>query len=381
MQLNDSMQTEELLPSDRHFLMGLAQESTRPPELPEYFSVGNCMEGLGLITEHIYGVRLVVTAAEPGEIWHPDVVKLVAHHATEGVLGTIYCDLFARPDKNLGAAQYTLQTGRRVVPPPPAKATYQNPIVALVCGFQPAVDQGYTNQEPALLSMSEVETLFHEAGHALHSMFGRTRFQTVAGTRCSLDFVELPSMLMEFFVRDFRVVSQFAYHHATGAPLSQELFERGIQAQDLFPAVGMADSAVHAEVDQRYHSELVSSGEEEATAVLRGVQDEYTELKFCGTALQYRFSHLSGYAASYYSYLWCKGLAALIWTTSFMDDPLSRTAGDLYRKKVLAYGSARDPWLMVEDVLGYKPTPEDVVDGLIKVEFGYDKKEKTSRTP
>lgn len=56
------------------------------------------------------------------------------------------------------------------------------------------------------------------------------------------------------------------------------------------------------------------------------------------------------YAASYYSYLWCKGLAALIWTTSFVDDPLSRTAGDRYRKSVLAYGSARDPWLMVEEV-------------------------------
>lgn len=59
--------------------------------------------------------------------------------------------------------------------------------------------------------MSEVETLFHEAGHALHSMFGRTRFQTVAGTRCSLDFVELPSMLMEFFVRDYRVVRHFIH--------------------------------------------------------------------------------------------------------------------------------------------------------------------------
>lgn len=77
-------------------------------------------------------VKLVVTASEPGEVWHPEVIKLVAHHATEGVLGTIYCDLFARPDKNLGAAQYTLQTGRQVVLPPPAESSYQNPIVALV---------------------------------------------------------------------------------------------------------------------------------------------------------------------------------------------------------------------------------------------------------
>lgn len=363
-QLPSAMQADPLMPSDRHFLMGLAQESTQPPELPDYFSVGNCMEGLGMITEHIYGVKLVVTPTKPGEVWHPDVVKLVAHHATEGILGTIYCDLFARADKNMGAAQYTLQTGRRVVPPPPAEPSYQNPIVALVCGFRPAADG-----EPALLSMTEVETLFHETGHALHSMFGRTRFQTVAGTRCSLDFVELPSMLMEFFVRDYRVVSRFARHYKTGAPLSQELFERGIAAQDLFPASGMADSAVYAEVDQRYHSKDVATDKEAATAVLRGVQEQYTELNFCGTALQYRFSHFSGYAASYYSYLWCKGLAALIWTTSFVDDPLSRSAGDRYRKSVLAYGSARDPWLMVEDVLGYKPTPEDVVDGLIRATF------------
>ena len=74
-------------------------------------------------------------------------------------------------------------------------------------------------------------------------------------------------------------------------------------------------------------------------------------------------------------------MAALIWTTSFVDEPLSRAAGDRYRKSVLAYGSARDPWVMVEDVLGYKPTPEDVVDGLITATFTRPVDPKSPKMP
>ena len=142
------------------------------------------MSGLNLITQQLFGISLISVAPAEGELWADDVRKLEVVHETEGLLGILYCDLYARPGKNSHPSHYNIRSSRLL-----DDGTYQTPIMALVCGF-----------DSPNLNFVQLETLFHEAGHALHSVLGRARYQNISGTRCSLDFVELPSTLMEVSV-------------------------------------------------------------------------------------------------------------------------------------------------------------------------------------
>eukprot|EP00038_Savillea_parva_P008101 m.174753 g.174753 ORF g.174753 m.174753 type:complete len:708 (+) comp13871_c0_seq1:138-2261(+) len=349
---------------DRHYYARLARQtgvfgvSHAHDSFCEYFSVGACFEGINLVVKSVFGVTLTRMTPAQGEVWHPSVQKLVVEHDTEGVLGVIYCDMYARERKSDGAAHYSVLNSREVRDANGNRTSFQLPIVVLTCSFQPP-----TKFKPSLLWLNEVETLFHEFGHALHSMFGRTRFQTVAGTRCPLDFVELPSQLFEMYVRDYRVVSQFATHHRTGEPIPESIFRNALEEEGRFIGLTAVDSVIQSMTDQLYHAKdplKVST-----TETLMQVQQRFNPLAFGETALQLRYGHLCGYAAAYYSYLWCQALASMIWNQCFLDDPLSRASGDLLRTHVLAHGNAREPWDMVTDLLGYRPTLDEVVKGAI----------------
>lgn len=157
--------------------------------LAPYFSVGNTFEGISSILESIYGVFLQPERILPGEVWHPDVKKLSVVHLREGRIGTIYCDLYERKESEMrkydNAAHFTVRCSRRVDDDEPlstgymksinserisyengSKKRYQLPIVVLSTNF----DKPY-NGNPCLLSLPEIDTLFHEMGHAMHCNF------------------------------------------------------------------------------------------------------------------------------------------------------------------------------------------------------------------
>ncbi|KAG0150315.1 hypothetical protein CROQUDRAFT_652507 [Cronartium quercuum f. sp. fusiforme G11] len=355
--------------------------------LAPYFSVGTCLQGLSRLFEHIYGISFRVEPTRPGETWNESVVKIGVMDETEGRMGTIYCDLFDRPGKPAGAAHYTVLCSRRTdqddeqgelayvgavndgllddlclssddpgellkVPVSrrlKRKGTYQRPVVVFSCSFEPPNPDG---REPSLLAWSDVETLFHEMGHAMHSMIGQTEYHNVAGTRCPTDLVELPSILMEHFASSPAVVSLFARHHAHGHPLDPHALQIQLAAQARFRALETNAQLVMAAADQHYHSEAVGEPGFESSAGWRDVQARFGVLPPVeGASWQTRFGHLHGYGAGYYSYLFDRAIAARVWENMFESNPLDRDAGERLKTELLQWGGGRDCWEAVGALL------------------------------
>lgn len=182
-------------------------------------------------------------------------------------------------------------------------------------------------------------------------MIGRTEYHNVSGTRCATDFVELPSILMEHFVKAPEVLSLFAEHHQTGQALPMSLLDAHMSLQQSFAALETHAQIVMALLDQRYH--YLSPGDAvDSTAEYNSLQEHVGVIPpVDGTAWQTQFGHLFGYGATYYSYLFDRAIAGKVFSTLFKD-PLSRDGGDEFKNKLLKWGGGRDPWEMVGDVVG-----------------------------
>ncbi|KAK4871876.1 hypothetical protein RN001_016000 [Aquatica leii] len=323
-------------------------------EYSAYFSLGSCMEGLNTLFTELYGISLVVKEIMPGECWSLDVYKIEVTHETEGLLGYIYCDFYERTGKLCQDCHFTIRGGKLL-----ADGSYQHPIVVLMLNLP--LPQW---SSPTLLSPSMVDALFHEMGHAMHSMLARTRYQHVTGTRCSTDFAEVPSILMEYFCNDPRVLKTFARHFQTKQPMPDEMIQRLCASKNLFMASEMQMQLFYSALDQIYHGAHPLSGS--TTDVLAEVQQKYYGVPYIeNTAWQLRFSHLVGYGAKYYSYLVSRSLASCIWQNYFENDPLNRLQGNRLRHELLSFGGSKSPRNLVADFLQKELTNDLLVNSLI----------------
>ncbi|XP_067253714.1 mitochondrial intermediate peptidase isoform X2 [Chanodichthys erythropterus] len=346
----------EVMPWDHAYLSGAIRTekfNIDPSVYSPYFSLGACMEGLNHLFMQLLGVSFQTVQPKMGELWSEDVRKLALVHETEGLLGYIYCDFFRRPDKPHQDCHFTIRGGRLR-----DDGVYQLPVVVLMLSLPPP-----SGKTPSLLTPSMVENLFHEMGHAMHSMLGRTRYQHVTGTRCPTDFAEVPSILMEYFASDYRVVSQFARHYQTGEPLSESLVSHLCESKRVCNAADTQLQIFYAALDQVYHGKPQYRS---TTDILRETQEKFYGLPYVyDTAWQLRFSHLVGYGAKYYSYLMSRAVASMVWRQCFLQDPFSRMMGERYRREMLAHGGSKEPMLMVQGMLQKTPTIEDFVDALV----------------
>mgnify|MGYP005983669335 CR=1 FL=1 len=327
------------------------QVSTK--EYSPYFSLGACMEGLNLIFTALYGISLVNSEIASGETWSKDVYKLEVVHESEGLLGYIYCDFYERNFKPNQDCHFTIRGGK-ILP----DGSYQLPIVVLMLNFSLP-----RWSSPTLLSPNMVDNLFHEMGHAMHSMLARTRYQHVSGTRCSTDFAEVPSILMEYFASDPRVIKLFAKHFQTKEPIPEKMLQKLCASKNLFAASETQLQVFYAALDQIYHGKHPLEGT--TTNILARTQNGFYGLPYvASTTWQLRFSHLVGYGAKYYSYLVSRALAYLIWKSYFERDPLSRGAGEKYRKECLAHGGGKNPKDLIGDYLKVVPSPQVLAEAL-----------------
>ena len=354
--------------------------------LNAFFSIGTVISGLSRLFQRLYGIQLVPQTTAPGEVWNPGVRRLDVVSETEGHIAVIYCDLFARLGKQPNPAHFTLRcsreitaeeteaarlgdkvndgmpTGVKVSSITGKEALHQLPVIALICNF----DEPPPNlQEPTLLSPHSVTTLFHEMGHAVHSILGRTSLQTIAGTRCAADFAELPSILMEYFALDPSVLKVYARHWETDKPISDH---QAIALQQQKTEQIEKDAIWHNEtqilmslLDQSLHSELaveaIDRGRFDSTEVYHRIWNTHGSLpEPRDTSWHGFFGHLYGYGGTYYSYLFDRAIARQAWRSVFRDGvnggALHRAAGEKLKMNVLRYGGGRDPWRCLEDLMG-----------------------------
>ncbi|KAL3847534.1 hypothetical protein ACJMK2_018439 [Sinanodonta woodiana] len=358
MKLSESVNNKAIMPWDPPYYSAVRRHeecNVKSNEVAPYFSLGCCMDGLSNLFHQLYDITLQPVRLEKGETWSYDVYKLAVVHGTEGILGYIYCDFYERAGKPNQDCHFTIQGGREK-----SDSSYQLPIVVLQLNFPPP-----QTSVPSLLTPGMVENLFHEFGHAMHSMLGRTKYQHVTGTRCPTDFAEVPSVLMEYFASDPRVLSTFARHYQTGEPLPEKAIRNICQSKKIFAASEMQVQVFQAILDQVYHSQPQEG--KSTTDILADVQNKYHGIPYvAGTAWQLRFSHLVGYGAKYYSYLMARAVASRIWHQCFKQDPFNRAMGEKYRREMLCHGGEIHPSALVEGLLNEEPTVEKFVQSLLE---------------
>lgn len=221
-----------LYPYDEPLLLEYHRISRQSSNISEYFHIDGVLAGLSLLCEGLFGIEMRPLEVHPSESWLDACDKSLIKYGfySEGeFLGIVYFDVFARLNKFPGSAHFTLRAGYEA----------QTPIIALVLSLQ-----------GENLHLSGLESLYHEFGHALHSLLSRTRYQHLAGTRGATDFVEVPSHLFEYFARDPRILALWAKRSSDGSPLPVELAQEALATRNAMAPVSLRYQLLYSAIDQ-----------------------------------------------------------------------------------------------------------------------------------
>ena len=271
------------------------EEMLRP-----YFPLDQVVEGVMEHARRLYG--LVFKKASSYPVYHPDVtVYEVTREASGEFVGLFYTDFFPRASKSQGAWMTNLLEQGRF------HTTLVRPHVSIVCNFTKP-----TGNKPSLLTFDEVSTLFHEFGHSLHSLLSNCQYRSLSGTNVYLDFVELPSQIMENWLLEPESLRLFARHYQTGEEIPSDLIERIKQCQRFLAGFSSVRQLSFAFLDMAWFTsdpknvKSVPDFESEALAGTRLLP------QIPGTNISCQFTHVfsGSYSAGYYSYKWAEVLDA-----------------------------------------------------------------------
>ncbi len=306
-------------------------------EVKQYFTEARVLQGLFQLIETLFGVAIRPEAAP---VWH-DSVRYFGVWRTSGTAGDagaervagFYLDLHARAGKQSGAWMDDCR-GRWRRP----GGELQWPVAHLVCNFAPPV-----GDQPALLTHSDLITLFHEFGHGLHHMLTQVDELAVSGiSGVEGDAIELPSQFMENFCWEWEVLQRLSCHAVTGEPLPRALFDRMVAARHFQGGLKLLRQCEFALFDMRLHAE--SGTASRVQAVCDEVNAEIQPMS-APDFLRYAntFGHLfdGGYAAGYYGYAWAQVLSADAYGAFEESGVFDATTGARFREQVLAVGGSR----------------------------------------
>lgn len=330
----------------RYFSNQLMKEkySVDAEQLRVYFPYQRVLDGMFSIYQKIFGLKF--EPVTPPYKWISDLQLYAVSDAQSGEpLGLFYLDMFPREGKFNHFAVFGLIDGKLQ-----PNGKYQRPVVALVCNF-PSPAGG----KPSLMSHSDVETLFHEFGHAMHGILTRAKFARFSGSNVPRDFVEAPSQMLENWVWDKSVLDSFAadYRNPTRkipAEILAKLKESNLATKGSWYrrqlSFGIVDLALHTQIHDNNAAEVLPLSNKVLGDVFFPLAPD--------TAFVAYFGHLMGYDAGYYGYAWADAIAADM-ATVFQKAPqgyFDETAGRRLRREIYEPGDSRDVNVSIEKFLG-----------------------------
>lgn len=320
--------------------------------LQPYFVKDSVRKGAFLVAHNLYGLNFEQLHNVP--VYHPDVEVYKVSDSTGKEIGLLYMDFFVRPGKKAGAwmtsfrKQYK-KDGKNIMP-----------VISTVFNFsKPAGDK------PALLTFDDVETVFHEFGHALHGLLSNCTYVSLSGTDVARDFVELPSQIMENWASDPEVLPLYAKHYKTGEAMPKELIDKIVNASKFNQGFATTEYMSAAILDMDLHTKVKDFDNMDVR------EFEKQSLKEMGLIpeikVRYRtpyFSHIfqGGYAVGYYGYVWAAILDSDAFEAFKENGIFDKETARKFREYILSKGGTEDPMELYIKFRGRKPT----IDALLK---------------
>ena len=314
-------------------------------QLRVFFPYEQTLQGMFRVYEEIF--RLKIVEAKPQYKWNNQVTLHLVYDSLSGEpLGALYLDMFPRDGKFNHFAMFPLISGKKL-----SSGHYQRPTVALICNFpNPGKDK------TSLLSHDNVETLFHEFGHALHGILTQTKYTRFAGTSVPRDFVEAPSQMLENWIWDKSVLDSFAADYRDPSKkIPQSVLDKLQEAKKGTIARHYRRQLSYGLVDLGLHSLSVDEAKTVDPVKLSHqiTEDVYLKPQENTSFVGY-FGHLMGYDAGYYGYAWADAISADM-ATVFENAPnrfYDKKAGMRLRKEIYEIGDSRDVNVSIEKFLG-----------------------------
>ena len=315
-------------------------------ELREYFPLDSVLQGTFSICGSLFGIRFDEVKDAP--VWSPEVrVYRVGNLTDNSTVGYLYFDLFPRQGKGQGYWETSQKSGRRL------NGTYSVPVVVIV-GNAREPEGG----KPALLNMYEMQTVFHETGHAMHDLLTRAPYGTLSGTSVEWDFVETPSQTLEEWAWNPQVLESLSGHYTnTSQKIPKDLSDKVIASRNAGAGIMYSNLLSRSLEDMRFHT---AEGPVNATAIYYDTFEEVRGMPpLAGTHQPAQFDHLmDGYDAGYYGYLWSKVYALAIVEEFKTDGMTNRTSGMKFRQAILEKGNMEDGNVLLKNFLGREPGVE-----------------------
>lgn len=329
------------------------QHNISEEEVKPYFPADRVIKGMFEVVGLLFGVSF--HTLDDIDTWHPQVTFYEIRDPDGTPRGQFYFDLYARQNKQGGAWMADCQS--RMV----ATAGAQIPVAYMTCNFTPPI-----GEQPALLTHSEVETLFHEFGHGLHHMLTQVDYPEISGINgVAWDAVELPSQFMENFCWERDALNLFAAHYETGELIPDDLYERMLAAKNFQSGMMMLRQLEFSIFDFRLHLEFDPDDSDRIYALLQQVRDEIAVLEAPSwNRFPNAFSHIfgGGYAAGYYSYKWAEVLSADAFSRFEEEGVFNPDTGRAFLHSILERGGSDDAMNLFVDFRGREPS----VDALLR---------------
>lgn len=325
----------------------LDESQTKP-----YFQADSVLKGVFYAAETIYGIK--IEPAPEVEVYNPAASAWKLTEPDGSLIGIFYKDYYVRPTKRGGAWMNNFRDQEAGV----------RPIIVNVCNF-PAPGEDPTDAQPSLLTIDNVQTAFHEFGHALHGFLSKCNYKSISGTSVARDFVETFSQFNENFAFVPEILANYANDYRTGETIPAELVAKIQNALKFNQGFTCGELCAASILDMKWHE--MTAQELEAFKTPQDIRD--FEAKVCKEMglvdeiiPRYRttyFNHIfnSGYSAGYYSYLWSEVLAVDAWEKFKADGVFNKETARSFRETFLEKGGSEEPMTLYKQFRGADPDP------------------------